>query len=59
MHGMVLNQPLVTGQVSHCTGEGFASVYLIAICLVVGVATHKPLLLIDIWIFGILGYDPG
>ena len=59
MHGMVLDQPLVTGQVSCCTGESCASVYPIASCLVVGVTTQKPVLLIDIWMFGILGYDPG
>ena len=37
---MVLDQLLVTGQVSHCTGEGGATVCLIASYLVVRVATH-------------------
>ena len=31
---MELNQLLVTGQVSHCTGEGCAPVYLFASYLV-------------------------
>ena len=31
---MVFDQLLVTGQVSHCTGEGCASVYLFASYLV-------------------------
>ena len=56
---MVLDQLLVTGQVSQCTSEGCASVYPIASYPVIRVATHKPVLLIDIWMFGILGYDPG
>ena len=56
---MVLDQLLVTGQVGCCTSEGCASVYLIASYLVIGVATHKPMLLTDIWMFGILGYGPG
>ena len=34
---MVLDQLLVTGQVSHCTGEDGASVCPIASCLVFGV----------------------
>ena len=31
---MGFDQSLVTGQVSHCTGEGFASVYLFTSYLV-------------------------
>ena len=40
---MVLDQLLVTGQVSHCTGDGGASVYSIASYLMVKVGhTLKP-----------------
>ena len=31
MHRMVLDQLLVTGLISHCTGDGGASVYLISV----------------------------
>ena len=31
MHGLVFNQLLVTGQVSHCTGDGGATVCQIAV----------------------------
>ena len=33
----VLEQPLVTGQVSHCTGDGGASAHLVSSCLMVWV----------------------
>ena len=38
MHGMVLDQPLVIGQVSHCTDEGCTPVYMISSYLVVGIS---------------------
>ena len=44
---MLFDQPLVTGQVSHCTGEGCAPVYLLARYLVEG---QLPGPLVDIWV---------
>ena len=38
-----LDQLLITGQISHCTDEGGATVYQIASHLVVGVSTHLTL----------------
>ena len=49
---MVLGQLLVTGQVHCCTGEGGATVFLIASSLVVRVATQSTLATdrkLDIW----------
>ena len=44
---MVLDQLLVTGQVSHCTGDGGASVYSIASCLMARVGHTLVILAID------------
>ena len=58
---MVLDQLLVTGQVSHCTSGGGASVYLITSYLVVrvGHSLNKPWLLTENWVFSVLGYYSG
>ena len=53
---MVIDQPLVTGQFSFCTGEGCAPVHLLA---GYQVERQLPGPLVDIQVNGVLGYDPG
>ena len=58
---MVLDQLLVTNQVSCCTSDGGASVYSIASYLVVrvGHTLIKPWLPTENWVFSVLGYYSG
>ena len=53
---MVSNQLLVTGQVSHCTGEGGASVHLLAGFLVEKAVTQTTDRYLGNWC---IGYNPG